>query len=69
MEVLSLKPGGGYQFMSGTSMAAPHVCGFISALLTKHKGMNDKELREFLKSFVIDIGHTKGRDDETDSRF
>ena len=30
VNIVSLKPGGGYQEMSGTSMAAPHVVGLIS---------------------------------------
>jgi subtilisin family serine protease len=34
-DVHSFKPGGGLQQMSGTSMATPHVCGLVAALMTK----------------------------------
>lgn len=33
-DVLSLKPGGGYQIMSGTSVAAPHLTGMLAAMMT-----------------------------------
>ena len=56
--VLSLKPGGGTQYMSGTSMAGPHVCGLIAALYQKkyYNKMDEKTLRkELVKHFVVDI--------------
>jgi Subtilase family len=34
VDVKSFKPGNQYQEMSGTSMASPHVCGFIAAVLS-----------------------------------
>ena len=51
-------------------MACPHVCGFITALLTKgdkakHNIKNDAELREILnEKYLIDIG-VKGPDNST----
>mmetsp|Transcript_6160 Transcript_6160/g.3702 ORF Transcript_6160/g.3702 Transcript_6160/m.3702 type:complete len:81 (+) Transcript_6160:293-535(+) len=57
--------------MSGTSMACPHVCGLITALLDKgpnsnpHDIKNDAELREVLnEKYLIDIG-VKGADNAT----
>jgi len=47
--VVSLKPGGGYQTMSGTSMAAPHITGLIAALMTDG-GPNQKELAKQVRS-------------------
>ena len=67
--ILSLKPGGGYQFISGTSIACPHVSGFITALLTKHKGLDHKELRSMLDSFVVYVGRNGSKDLETGVKF
>jgi subtilisin family serine protease len=69
------KPTRGNQLMSGTSMACPHVCGLIAALLTvKESGAenaynevikDDASLRELLnEKFCIDIG-VKGPDNAT----
>ena len=70
VDVKSFQPGGKMQSLSGTSMASPHVCGFITALMTKGgeydniiKG--DASLRELLnEKFVFDIG-SKGTDQGT----
>ena len=35
VNVTSFKPDGGFQTMNGTSMACPHVCGLLAALLDK----------------------------------
>ena len=35
VNVKSFKPDGGFQTMNGTSMACPHVCGLLAALLDK----------------------------------
>jgi len=69
------KPEQGNQIMSGTSMACPHVCGLIAALLTvKDSGSenayneiitDDQSLRKLLnEKFLIDIG-VKGPDNST----
>jgi len=53
---------GGYKLMSGTSMASPHVCGFVAALMTKDRPYSDiikddKSLRTFLDDrFCMDLG-------------
>mmetsp|Transcript_44744 Transcript_44744/g.65782 ORF Transcript_44744/g.65782 Transcript_44744/m.65782 type:complete len:325 (+) Transcript_44744:97-1071(+) len=79
VDVVSFKPDGGFQQMNGTSMACPHVCGFLTALLDKENGYlsaveagskdkpvkGDKYLRKLInEKYVIDIG-VKGPDNET----
>ena len=63
-----------YTTRTGTSMACPHVCGLVAALLTKKDDgsvsysdliKNDASLRRVLKKrCLIDIG-AKGADNET----
>jgi len=62
VDVTSFKPGGGYQQMSGTSMACPHVTGLIAALLSAGRlefepgSKKDDFVREHLEKYhCIDI--------------
>lgn len=76
--VVSLKPGGGVQTMSGISLAAPHVTGLIACLLseggssTSSKSLSNTsngKLRKLLdSSYVIDIGE-EGYEKETGKGF
>lgn len=40
--------------MSGTSMACPHVCGFIAALLSQDRKADIR--KRLVEEFTIDIG-------------
>jgi subtilisin family serine protease len=43
-DVLSTVPGGGYDFFSGSSMAAAHVAGVVALLLERQPEMRPDEL-------------------------
>jgi len=45
VQIWSCKPGGGYQFMSGTSMATPFVAGFASYVGTYLRTTNPDEIK------------------------
>ncbi|MCW2972822.1 MAG: serine protease [Thermoleophilia bacterium] len=53
--VLSSVPGGRYQAMSGTSMAAPHTTGAIALLLSKFPQATHDQLAKALEGTAIDI--------------
>ncbi|MFJ8439244.1 S8 family peptidase [Kitasatospora griseola] len=46
--VLSTLPGNKYGYMSGTSMASPHVAGVLALLASTHPGANAEQLRSLL---------------------
>jgi subtilisin family serine protease len=63
VDVTSFKPGGGFQTMSGTSMACPHACGLMACLVQKYGGTAG--LRSKLTaSHTVDIG-AEGIDNAT----
>lgn len=66
VDIWSARPGGGFQLMSGTSMATPWVDGLLllyrSALKLRHKPIpRVQELRQLLFSRSTDV-HTPGDD-------
>jgi len=70
VDVISFRPDGKYHQMSGTSMATPHVCGLITALMSKSGGYSkeitdDESCRNFLNAkCLIDVA-AEGKDDAT----
>ncbi len=56
VDVHSAKPGGGYQTMSGTSMAAPHGAGVIALLFEADPTLSPAQVRQIL----IDTADDKG---------
>lgn len=55
--VLSLKADGGYGYMSGTSMACPHVSGVAALVIAMHKGpdFTCDQLQDILLSSVMSL--------------
>ena len=47
-DILSSTPGGQFTFLSGTSMAAPHVSGAIALLRTRHRTWTPAQLKSAL---------------------
>lgn len=52
----------GYNYMSGTSMASPHVAGLAALLLSQNPQLKVAELRSLMRSTATDLGDP-GRDD------
>ena len=54
VNVLSAKPGGGEQTMSGTSMATPHVAGAAALFLARHPGSSPQAVNDGLVLYATE---------------
>jgi subtilisin family serine protease len=54
--IVAAAPGGGYQSMSGTSMATPHVAGAAAILAQRHPDWNGQELKGALMNSAAAVG-------------
>ncbi len=59
--VWSTYPYNSYTFMTGTSMAAPHVSGLAALVWSYEPGLTNQELREHLRKTADDLG-SEGKD-------
>ncbi|MBY8879239.1 S8 family serine peptidase [Streptomyces sp. PLK6-54] len=50
VDITAAKPGGGYQSMSGTSMATPHIAGAAAVLKQRHPDWSAARLKDALMS-------------------
>lgn len=60
-QIYSTIPGGGYDYRSGTSMAAPHLTGIIGLLLAQNNLLEFEEIKERLQRTSLKVeGHYFG---------
>ncbi|MEN6386955.1 MAG: S8 family peptidase, partial [Phycisphaerales bacterium] len=50
--IMSCQPGNGYQYLSGTSMATPHVSGACALIWSMNPSLTNMEVKEILLSTV-----------------
>lgn len=59
-DILSTVPGGGYDFMAGTSMASPHVAGAAALMKSVNPGLSVSGLKGFLMQGTDSLGSLQG---------
>ncbi|MCB1048940.1 MAG: S8 family serine peptidase, partial [Calditrichaeota bacterium] len=55
-DIWSAQPGGGYQFLSGTSMAGPHVAGVVALMRAANPNVDVNTIKQVLMDTAYEIG-------------
>jgi len=55
-DIYSSQPGGGYQYLSGTSMAGPHVAGVVALMKASNPSIDVITIKEVIMATAIDLG-------------
>ncbi len=56
LAIWSLRMGGGYRTMDGTSMATPHVAGLAALILSRNPTLSPTRVREIIQNTAADLG-------------
>lgn len=60
VNILSTKPGGGYQYMSGTSMATPHVAGVAALVKSANPTLPPSQIKDIILQTVDKLDSLNG---------
>ena len=55
-DIWSAEPGGGYRFLSGTSMAGPHVAGVVALMRAANPDVDVRTIKQILMDTATDLG-------------
>lgn len=56
VDILVADPGGGYDYMSGTSMAAAYVSGFAVLMIARDGSLTPSKVRKVMEATATDLG-------------
>ncbi|MFC1744455.1 S8 family serine peptidase [Candidatus Riflebacteria bacterium] len=59
--ITSVKDGGGYRSLSGTSMACPHIAGVCALVLSVNPNLSVRQVESIIESTSLDLG-SNGKD-------